>query len=223
MGIEKFIITPKGVCLFDVNTIVMFFTASVLLALAPGPDNLYVMSQSMVKGKMAGLLITLGLGTGLIVHTMAVALGVAVLFRTSIVAFTILKLAGAAYLLYLAWKAFWAGDGGKVDLQKVSTASYWYLYRRGIIMNITNPKVSIFFLAFLPQFADPAKGRITLQLMLLGGMFMVSALVVFSSIAYLAAMIGTWFMKSKSAEKILNRSAGIVFAALAIRLALTRQ
>lgn len=201
----------------------MFLTASVLLALAPGPDNLYVMSQSMVKGKTAGFLITLGLGTGLIGHTMAVAFGVAVLFQTSIIAFTILKFAGAAYLLYLAWKAFTAEDGGAVNLQKGGSASYGYLYRRGIIMNITNPKVSIFFLAFLPQFADPLRGHITVQLMLLGGMFMVSALVVFSSIAYLASMIGKWFLKSKRAEKILNRSAGTVFAALAIRLALTRQ
>ena len=97
--------------MFDVNTVIMFFTASVLLALAPGPDNLYVMSQSMLKGRSAGLMITLGLCTGLIGHTTAVALGVAVLFQTSSVAFTVLKFAGAAYLLYLAWKSFSASEG----------------------------------------------------------------------------------------------------------------
>jgi len=208
--------------MFDVNTIAMFFTASVLLALAPGPDNLYVLTQSMLKGRAAGLFITLGLCTGLIVHTSAVALGVAVLFKTSIVAFTVLKFAGAAYLLYLAWKAFSASES-KFDLQKSVQTTSWYLYRRGIFMNVTNPKVSIFFLAFLPQFANPAKGSIPLQMVLLGGMFIISALTVFSAISYLAGMIGGWFMKSKRAEKILNRVAGSIFAVLAIKLALAER
>jgi threonine/homoserine/homoserine lactone efflux protein len=208
--------------MFDVNTVIMFFTASILLALAPGPDNLYVMAQSMLKGKSAGLLVTLGLCTGLIGHTTAVAFGVAVLFQTSVVAFTVLKFAGAAYLLYLAWKSFSASEG-TLNVQKSTETSSWYLYRRGVIMNITNPKVSIFFLAFLPQFSNPSKGSIPLQLVLLGGMFILSALVVFSSISYLAGMIGEWFLKSKRAEKILNIAAGTVFTALAIKLALTRQ
>jgi threonine/homoserine/homoserine lactone efflux protein len=208
--------------MFDANTLIMFFTASVLLALAPGPDNLYVMSQSMIKGRSAGLMITLGLCTGLIGHTTAVALGVAVLFQTSVLAFTVLKFAGAVYLLYLAWKSFSASDG-TLRMHKGTETSSWYLYRRGVIMNITNPKVSIFFLAFLPQFSNPARGSIPLQLMLLGGMFIVSALAVFSLISYLAGMIGGWFLKSKRAEKILNITAGTIFAALAIKLALTRQ
>ena len=211
-----------GKGMFDVNTIVMFFAASVLLALAPGPDNLYVMTQSMLKGRTAGLMVTLGLCTGLIGHTSAVALGVAVLFQTSSLAFTILKLTGAAYLVYLAWKAFSAPES-TLNMQKSAEVSSWYLYRRGVIMNITNPKVSIFFLAFLPQFSNPSKGSIPLQLALLGGMFILSALVVFSAISYLAGVIGRWFLKSKRAEKILNRVAGIVFVMLAIKLALTSQ
>jgi len=208
--------------LFEINTIIMFFTASILLALAPGPDILYVMTQSMLKGRSAGIMVTLGLCTGLIGHTTAVAFGVAVLFQTSVLAFTVLKFAGAAYLLYLAWKSFSASEGA-MNLQKGTEASSWYLYRRGVIMNVTNPKVSIFFLAFLPQFSNPARGSIPIQLMLLGGMFILSALVVFSSISYLAGMIGGWFFKSKRAEKILNITAGTVFTALAIKLALTRQ
>ena len=143
--------------MFDINTIVMFCTASVLLALAPGPDNLYVMSQSMLKGRSAGIMITLGLGTGLIGHTTAVALGVAVLFQTSSVAFMVLKFAGAAYLLYLAWKSFSASKG-TLQMQKGTEANSWYLYRRGVIMNITNPKVSIFFLAFSAPVFKPFEG-----------------------------------------------------------------
>lgn len=208
--------------MFDVSTVATFFTASVLLALAPGPDNLYVMTQSMLKGRTAGFMVTLGLSTGLIGHTSAVALGVAVLFQTSALAFTILKLTGAAYLVYLAWKAF-SAPVSTLNMQKSAEMSYWYLYRRGVIMNITNPKVSIFFLAFLPQFSNPSKGSLPLQLALLGGMFIISTLLVFSSIAYLAGIIGRWFLKSKKAEKILNRVAGTVFVVLAIKLALTSQ
>lgn len=211
-----------GEDMFEINTIVMFFTASVLLALAPGPDILYVMTQSMLKGRSAGIMVTLGLCTGLIGHTTAVAFGVAVLFQTSAIAFTILKFAGAAYLLYLAWKSFSASEGS-LNIQKGPEMSSWYLYRRGVIMNITNPKVSIFFLAFLPQFSNPAHGSIPLQLMLLGGMFILSALSVFSSVSYLSGLIGGWFLKSKRAEKILNFAAGTVFTVLAFKLALTRQ
>ncbi len=208
--------------MFDVNTIIYFFTASVLLALAPGPDILYVMTQSMLKGRSAGIMVTLGLCTGLIGHTTAVAFGLAVLFQTSVVAFTVLKFAGAAYLLYLAWKSFTASKG-KLSIQKGTETSSWYLYRRGVIMNITNPKVSIFFLAFLPQFSNPSRGSIPLQLILLGGMFILSALTVFSSVSYLAGIIGGWFLKSRRAEKVLNIAAGSVFTILAIKLAFARQ
>lgn len=208
--------------MFDANTIIYFFTASVLLALAPGPDILYVMTQSMLKGRAAGIMVTLGLCTGLIGHTTAVAFGVAVLFQTSLVAFTVLKFAGAAYLLYLAWKSFTASKG-KLAIQKGTETSSWYLYRRGVIMNITNPKVSIFFLAFLPQFSNPSRGSIPLQLVMLGGMFILSALLVFSSVSYLAGIIGGWFLKSRRAEKVLNIAAGSVFTILAVKLALARQ
>ncbi len=208
--------------MFDANTIIYFFTASVLLALAPGPDILYVMTQSMLKGRAAGIMVTLGLCTGLVGHTTAVAFGVAVLFQTSLVAFTVLKFAGAAYLLYLAWKSFTASKG-KLAIQKGTETSSWYLYRRGVIMNITNPKVSIFFLAFLPQFSNPSRGSIPLQLVMLGGMFILSALLVFSSVSYLAGIIGGWFLKSRRAEKVLNIAAGSVFTILAVKLALARQ
>ena len=208
--------------MFDVNTIVMFFTASVLLALAPGPDNLYVMAQSMLKGKSAGLLITLGLCTGLIGHTAAVAFGVAVLFQTSSMAFTALKFIGAAYLLYLAWKSFSASEG-KLSIQKGAETSSWYLYRRGVIMNITNPKVSIFFLAFLPQFADPARGAIIWQILLLGLVFIIAAIIVFGMICILAGTIGERLRRSPRTQNIINRVAGFVLLGLALKLATSQR
>ena len=196
--------------------------ASVLLALAPGPDNIFVLTQSSLYGKRSGLVVMLGLCTGLVVHSFAVALGVAVIFEQSALAFSALKLAGAGYLLYLAWQAFRAsatkiqGKGnGEIRLLK--------LYGRGIIMNITNPKVSIFFLAFLPQFADPSRGPVWLQILILGGLFILSTILVFGGIALLAGNIGQWVNRSDRAQKIMNRVTGIVFVGLALKLATTER
>jgi threonine/homoserine/homoserine lactone efflux protein len=204
--------------MLDVNTILLFVSASVLLALAPGPDNIFVMTQSMIKGAKPGIFVTLGLCTGLIFHTSAVALGVAAIFQTSIVAFNVLKFIGAGYLLYLAYMSFTSNSKSKLSADK-KDISLFKLYKRGIIMNVTNPKVSIFFLAFLPQFTNAANGSITLQVFLLGALFMVSALIVFSSIALLAGKLGNWFNRSQNAENILNKAAGTIFAALALKLA----
>lgn len=207
--------------MFDLNTLFMFITASTLLGFAPGPDNIFVLTQSILYGRAAGFTITLGLCTGLVVHTTIVALGIAALFQTSVIAFNILKYLGAAYLLYLAWKAFRASSGG-IQLKTGAVIPSWRLYRRGIIMNVTNPKVSIFFIAFLPQFADSAKGSMALQLVCLGLVFIAVTVVVFGLISQLAGTIGAWLQKSGKFEKILNMTAGTVFAALAVKLALTR-
>jgi threonine/homoserine/homoserine lactone efflux protein len=203
--------------MIDPKTITMFFTTSVLLALSPGPDNLFVMTQAARQGRKAGLLITLGLCTGLLFHTAAVTLGLAALFKASAVAFTSLKLAGAAYLLYLAGIAFRAGteSGPAADAECFNPG---VLYRRGIIMNITNPKVSIFFLAFLPQFADPAKGALSTQILLFGGVFIIATLIVFGAISALAGVFGERFQRSAFAQKVLNRATAGIFAALAIKL-----
>lgn len=208
--------------MLDINTLVMFSLASILLALAPGPDNIFVLTQSMVKGSKAGVIITLGLCSGLIFHTSAVALGVAVIFQTSAVAFNLLKFAGALYLLYLAYMAFKDASKTKLDTNQ-PTLRPSALYKRGVFMNITNPKVSIFFLAFLPQFTNAANGHVTLQIFSLGAIFMLWAFVVFSLIALLAGKIGAWFSQTKYGEKILNRVAGSIFALLAVKLALAER
>lgn len=208
--------------MLDFQTLAMFIMASTFLALAPGPDNLFVLTQSMVRGSKAGLAITLGLCSGLVFHTSAVALGVAVIFQTSALAFTLLKFAGAGYLLYLAYLSFKDASKTKLSTDKLSL-SLGALYRRGILMNVTNPKVSIFFLAFLPQFTKPALGNVTAQVFLLGATFMLCALVVFSLIALLAGRVGDWFAKTKYGESILNKVAGTIFGVLAIKLALSER
>ena len=208
--------------MLSMDTILLFITASTLLALVPGPDNIFVLTQSMSKGAKPGIFVTLGLCTGLIVHTSAVALGVAAIFQTSQLAFDILKYIGATYLLYLAYLSFKSSSSHhlKANHKKLT---YTKLYKRGIFMNITNPKVSIFFLAFLPQFTNPQSGNVTLQIFLLGFIFILCALVVFSSISFLAAKIGSWFNKTKNGEAILNKIAGSVFALLALKLAFTNR
>jgi len=208
--------------MIPVETLAAFFTASVLLALAPGPDNIFVLTQSALHGKLSGLLVTLGLCTGLIVHTSAVAFGVAVIFQASALAFTALKLFGAGYLLYLAWGAFRA-SAREIKTGTGTGRSLGRLYRRGIIMNVTNPKVSIFFLAFLPQFADPARGPLALQMIILGGVFILSTILVFGTIALLAGTIGSWLASSDKAQLIMNRVAGTVFVGLALKLATTER
>jgi threonine/homoserine/homoserine lactone efflux protein len=195
----------------------LFFTTSIVLALAPGPDNLFVLAQSAQHGKRAGLVVTGGLCTGVLVHTAAVSFGVAAIFQTSVVAFTLLKYFGAGYLLYLAWMSFRAG-GEKGNGSKVNQISMGKLYRRGIIMNVTNPKVSLFFLAFLPQFVDPEYGPIIPQMLMLGLLFIFSAVIIFGAISLLAGGFGETLTRSKRARKILNRLAGTVFAGLAIKL-----
>lgn len=204
--------------MIPIDSIATFIVASALLSIAPGPDNIFVLTQSALHGKKAGVLVTLGLCSGLVVHTSAVALGVAVIFQTSAVAFTLLKLLGAAYLLYLAWQAYSAA-AKKLDARDQIQRSSAALYRRGIIMNITNPKVSIFFLAFLPQFASRDSGTLAPQIFLLGALFILVALVIFSAIAVLAGSLGARLNNSPKWQLILNRIAATVFLGLALKLA----
>lgn len=215
MGVEEEKMIP-------VETLLAFFLAAVLLALAPGPDNIFVLTQSSLYGRCSGLSVMLGLCTGLVVHSFAVALGVAVIFEQSALAFSALKLAGSGYLLYLAWQAFRA-SATKIQEKRNGEIRLLKLYGRGIIMNITNPKVSIFFLAFLPQFADPSRGPVWLQILILGGVFIFSTILVFGGLAMLAGTIGQWVNRSGQVQKIMNRVAGTVFIGLALKLATTER
>ncbi|WP_165067182.1 LysE family translocator [Desulfovibrio sp. ZJ200] len=208
------------------EVILVFFGTSLLLGIAPGPDNIFVLTQSAVYGVRAGLITTLGLVTGLCVHTTAVALGVAAIFQSSALAFTLLKAVGAAYLLYLAWLSFRAGalsartpDAGGAG--GPAFPGYAALYRRGILMNVTNPKVSLFFLAFLPQFCDPARGSLVVQVLILGALFMLATIVVFFSVAVLGGRLAFWLNRSPRSQMLVHRAAGLVFTGLAVMLIFT--
>jgi threonine/homoserine/homoserine lactone efflux protein len=196
-----------------------FIIASVLLALVPGPDLLFVLTEAMLRGRRAGLVASLGLCTGLLVHISAVALGVAALVQASPLVFAAVRYVGAAYLLYLAWQAFRsaatsfaAGDAPRVSLRAT--------YARAVTMNVANPKVAIFFLAFLPQFVDPERGGLIGQMLILGAAFMACSLLCFAGVTRLADRIGDWVRREPGRQAGLSRTASLVFVVLAAKLAL---
>ena len=213
--------------MLSLDTTLAFFAASVMLALVPGPDNVFVLLHSATHGWRSGLLVVLGLCTGLLFHTAAVALGLAALMASSSFAFTALTLLGAVYLLWLAWQS-WNAPVHSSDATPSldshvpdSILSSRQTYSRGVLMNITNPKVAIFFLAFLPQFVVANQGAVGLQILLLGGIFMVATLFTFGAIAFFAGRFGQVFQSSTIAQRSLNRLASLVFCALALRLLVT--
>lgn len=199
-----------------VDVLTIFFITALLLGLTPGPDNIFVLTQSLAYGSRAGLLVVLGLCTGLLMHTSLVALGVAAVIATSSQLLLLIKFVGAAYLLYLAWGGW--RDRGVAGAPAQPLLAGWQLYRRGIIMNSTNPKVALFFLAFLPQFVDPAYGTVTRQIVILGFLFIISTIIVFGGIALLAGRYSEKLSQSARRRMFLNRLISIIFALLAINL-----
>lgn len=208
--------------MLDLEILSAFFITSILLALVPGPDNLFVLTQSMLQGKNAGFIVVLGLCTGLLFHTFVVVVGLSVLFQTSIIAFTFLKIIGALYLLYLAWQLF-KSSNSKIETKKSHLIEYKKLYFKGIFMNITNPKVSLFFLAFLPQFTNINLGNISFQMLVLGILFILSTILVFGLIAFFSEKLAKNFNKSNNFQNILNKFTSFIFVVLAIKLLITKQ
>ena len=206
------------------DVLIAFFGVALLLGLSPGPDNLFVLVQSAQRGWRVGLCVVLGLCIGVVGHTSAVALGLAAVVAASPMLFTALKLCGAAYLAYMAWGAWRAPVAVQETTQALAVQDKLTLRAalgwigRGIIMNLTNPKVLIFFLAFLPQFTDPKRGSLALQVMVFGGLFMLAGGLVFSAIACFSGAFGQVLQRSVRAQRWLNRIAATVFGALALRL-----
>lgn len=212
--------------MLPLDTSISFFIIATLLALSPGPDNIFVLVQSALHGRNLGIVIVLGLCTGLIVHTIAVTIGLATLIATSVTAFTILKIIGAIYLIYLAWLSL-KSVPEKQTIEPLSSkpkVTGLQMYFRGIIMNITNPKVTIFFLAFLPQFIkNNINVSVPMQTIQLGLLFILSSLIVFSGIAVFSGIIGSRLQQSTTIQKFINRLAAVIFIGLALKLVTSSQ
>lgn len=199
----------------EAEIVLTFCTAAFFLALAPGPDNLFVLSQSALFGIRAGLWVTLGLCSGLIFHTLAVVLGVAAILKANPSAMSILQLSGALYLLHLARLSF-LSDQSNHSSGASQQMSFKQLYLRGLIMNITNPKVTMFFLAFLPQFVrETASLSVSVQLALLGFFFQLVTFLVFGCVSFFSGRIGKVLRESTQLQNRLNQLAGLVFLVLA--------
>lgn len=197
-----------------------FFATALLLGIAPGPDIIFVLTQSTLFGARAGIATTLGLVSGATCQTIAVAIGVAAILQTSAWGMTVLKFGGAGYLCWLAWQSFKAG-ASKTGHFTGAFPGYPALYRRGIILNLTNPKVLLFFLAFLPQFCVAGSGPFWFQILYFGMLFVVATLIVFCTIACLGGRLATIFNKSPKAQIYMHRAAACVFIGMALALVLT--
>ncbi|MGB5500332.1 MAG: LysE family translocator [Maribacter sp.] len=176
----------------DYEIIYTFVFASAALAIAPGPDNIYVLMQSVVNGKKYGLATTTGLVSGCLVHTTLLAFGVSAIIKDSDEIYFVIKLFGALYLFYLAYKVFKSDSHLQLSNGEVPKKGLMQLFKQGFIMNVLNPKVTIFFLAFFPGFLFSDSLSHIIQFYVLGILFMLVALIVFSLIAILSGSISNY-------------------------------
>ena len=196
----------------------LFLIASAILAIAPGPDIVYVLTRGITQGKRAGFAAALGFATGVIFHTALAALGIAALIRSSEFAFTLVRYAGAGYLIYLGIRMLASRSAFRLG-QDNATLALWTVYKQSVIGNVLNPKVTLFFLSFLPQFINMNAGRIELQMVLLGVLFMLQTVIIFGAIAVFSGAIGDRLRANPAIANRLNLFAGVIFVALGIRVA----
>jgi threonine/homoserine/homoserine lactone efflux protein len=198
-----------------------FLVAALALNIAPGPDMLYVIGRSVGQGRKAGIVSSLGVFVGCWIHILAAAFGIAALLRSSPVAFNAVRYAGAAYLIYLGIKML----AQKTDLasQQLKSESLGAIFRQGAITNMLNPKVAIFFLAFLPQFIDASRGSVALQIVVLGLIFNVGGTLVNLAVAYAGGTLGELLRRNQSIARLQQRFTGLIFVGLGLRLAWQRR
>jgi len=196
-----------------------FLAAAVLITLAPGPDNLMILSIGMARGRRSGVAFGLGCALGCLNHTLLAAIGVSALIAASALAFTGLKIAGGLYLIWLGIQAIrTARPAGTPRADDVPADTPGRLFVKGLVANAINPKVILFFLAFLPQFVDSQRGHVAWQIAQLGVTFTVETVVIFGAIGWFAGSVGERLARRPALGTWLDRSAGTIFVALGLRL-----
>lgn len=204
----------------EISTLLLFAVASLALTATPGPDMMLIAARSAVQGRMAGLATYCGVSAGSFCHAAAMALGLSQLFMAVPVAYDLVRYAGAAYLLFLAWQAFTAKDGGVVPGRAQPMHSAVVMFRQGFLSNILNPKVALFFLALFPQFVTPEAGSVALQIMVLAVVLNVVGLAVNGVVILTASRAGAFLAGRGGYRRLANTLLGAVFAGLAARLVL---
>jgi threonine/homoserine/homoserine lactone efflux protein len=204
------------------TTFALFSAAALALIVVPGPAVTYVVTQSLDKGRTAGLVSALGIACGGCVHVAAATAGLSALIASSASAFTVVKLAGAAYLIAIGiWRLAGRGRGEREQAQDVAASHR--LFWQGAVVNVLNPKTALFFLAFLPQFVDPDRGPVALQAAVLGAVFVILATLSDSAYAVVAAALAERVRGSRRAQQVRRYVSGIIFVALGVTAAAARR
>lgn len=207
--------------LLSPEQITAFLLTAFLVTLAPGPDNLMVLGTGISRGRRAGMMFGFGCAVGCLSHTLLAAVGVSALIAASPLAFTILKIIGGAYLVWLGIGAL-RSSGTAAPGQAQKAASSWRLFGRGLFANAINPKVVLFFLAFLPQFVDTARGHSGWQIVQLGVLMTLMTALIFGAIGYFSGSVGLWLQRRPKAGLWLDRIAGGLFVGLGLKLIVSR-
>lgn len=202
--------------------ILAFLATALVLTATPGPDNLMVLSMGMSRGRRAGIAFGLGCALGCLSHTLLAVIGISALVAASPVAFTLLKLAGGAYLVWMGVQAWRHAGAVRVSGAGGDDTPLRQLFVKGLIANAINPKVVLFFLSFLPQFVVASRGQVAWQLGLLGLLFTAQAALLFGLLGYFSGGVGAWLNRRPSAGQWLDRLAGTVFIGLGVRMMASR-
>jgi RhtB (resistance to homoserine/threonine) family protein len=208
---------------FGTHDLALFVLSGLLLNITPGADTLYIVGRGAAQGRKAGALAALGIGAGCCVHALAAALGLSAILAASATAFTVIKLVGAAYLVYLGVTMLRGSlREAPASTSALPRASSWRVFSQGMITNVLNPKVALFFLAFLPQFIAPDAPNKVLAFLFLGVVFNVNATLWNLFLAWSSGGIGRRFRAGTSAARWLDRAVGGLFIGLGVKLALSR-
>ncbi len=206
--------------MFIPESLLTFIFAVLLLNISPGPDMIYIVTRTMTQGRWAGFLSSLGIATGAMVHVFSAAIGLSAVLATSALAFSIIKYAGAAYLIWLGIRALMSGGSNvQASAKGAAPLSKRRMFIQGALVDILNPKVAIFFLAFLPQFVDPAAGGLFGQFMSLGMIVVVIGLLCEASVILTADLVSRRLRGSSVFTAWMNRVSGVVLIGLGLRLA----
>lgn len=196
----------------------LFLLASWALNIVPGPDMLYVLARGANQGRRAGLASALGIAGGCVIQMSLVALGLAGILAAVPLAYDIVKFVGAGYLIYLGIRGLLSRQN-TLETPQIEQTALWRVFAQGVVTNVLNPKVALFFLAFLPQFTSPAYGSVPLQIIILGMLFNISGTFVNVVVALLAGSLGGWLKRHARASRIMNWLTGGIFIGLGVRLA----
>jgi threonine/homoserine/homoserine lactone efflux protein len=211
--------------MFGIEDFFVFLAAGLLLNITPGPDMFYVATRSAGQGRRAGVASALAITVGCVCHTVAGALGLSVVLAHSALAFNIVRWVGAAYLIWMGIKLFMTPpqDGGKVAPTVDGEQSFFHIFRQGLVVALFNPKVALFFLSFLPQFADPASADFTRQVIILGLTFTTTGCAVMMAVALCFGCVSSWASGRPGLRRMQTRATGGVFVTLGLCLGLSER